>query len=275
MLNAVFTGLLLCREERADVVLVDDLLKHLNACAVSDDTHNAVLGDLAHGSDLGGHAACAEPGTLACGEVEHLGCDLVDIGDTLSVRVLAGVGIIKTVNVREDYEQIGICKDCNVGRQRVVVAESAVVHDLRCRYGVVLVDDGDYPHFEKGLDGIGNVSSCELVGDAVLGKKDLAAAVGIFGKASCISVHELALADGSDRLFLTGCGRALLEVKIADSHADSAGTYEKHFFSAVHKIGDRTAEPVYVAEVHLAVVICECRSADFDYDPFRKVDRGA
>ena len=63
--------------------------------------------------------------------------------------------------------------------------------------------------------------------------------------------------------------------EIADAYADRAGAYEKHFFAAIHKIGDRTAEPVYVAEVHFAVVICECRSADFYYDPFRKVDRSA
>ncbi len=222
MLNTLFQVFLLCCEEGSDVVLVDDLLEDLDAGAVCDDAHDAVLGDLAHGGDLCSHAACAEPGALACGEVEHLGCDLVNVGDALSVRVFAGVGIVKAVNVGEDYEQIGIGEDCYVCGQGVVVTEGAVVHDLRCGYGVVLVDDGDYSHLEQSLDGVCNVSSGELVCDAVLGEEDLAAAVGILGKASCVSVHELALADGSDSLLFTGRGRALLEVKVADADTDGA-----------------------------------------------------
>ena len=115
----------------------------------------------------------------------------------------------------------------------------------------------------------------ELVCDAVLGEEDLAAAVGILGKASCVSVHEFALADGSDCLLFTCCGGALLEVKVADADTDGAGTYKKDFLAAVHEIGDRTTEPVDISQVHFAIVVCEGRSADLDDYSFRKVNGSA
>ena len=43
---------LLCCEEGSDVILIDDLLEDLNAGTVCDHTHNAVLGNFAHGGDL-------------------------------------------------------------------------------------------------------------------------------------------------------------------------------------------------------------------------------
>lgn len=170
-------GVSACSEESSYVILVKDLLQDLRLRAVGNDAVDTVLCNLVHGGDLCDHAARSEPGTLAGSKVEHVFRDLLDIGDPDSIRVVLGVGIIQSVNIGQDYEKIGIGEAGNVSREGIVVAESTVVHDLRGGYGVVLVDDGNDAHLEKSLYCICYVGSRELVRDAVLGEKDLAAAV--------------------------------------------------------------------------------------------------
>ena len=73
-----------------------------------------------------------------------------------------------SLDVLAYYEKIGIRKHCNESRQGVVVAESAVVHDLARGNGVVFVYDRNDLLFYKSFEGVADVGFGELIRQIIL-----------------------------------------------------------------------------------------------------------
>ena len=101
------------------------------------DHHPATVGQAHLGRrQLGHHAALAIAGGRLAGHGLDLGRDLGDLGDDGGVLMVAGIGGIEAVDVRQQNQGVGADHRRHPGRQAVVVAETDFVGGDR----VVFVD---------------------------------------------------------------------------------------------------------------------------------------
>src|SRR5690606_4516707 len=143
------------------------------------------------GFDLGLHPARADPGTAGPADAyagEVVGA--VDLGDQ-GRRPGGGVGVVETVDVGEEDEQVGADQVRHQRTEPVVVPEP----DLGRGDGVVLVDHRHDPEVEQRLERTAGVAVVAAAGDVVDGEQHLTGDQAVAGQRLGVAVDEQPLAD--------------------------------------------------------------------------------
>src|SRR4029434_471448 len=91
------------------------------------------------------------------------------------------------------------------GAEFVVVSETGTAirnFQLRCRHGVVFIDDWDHTHIEKRRQGVTKIQIAVPAGKVFFCEENLRRRQPVFGKALFVKIHQTALSDSGQGLFL-------------------------------------------------------------------------
>ena len=217
---------------------------------------DAALGGIVGSLELGDHAARAAVGAGACRHVQNRFVDFCHHINFFGVLVLARIGVVEPVNVRQDDQTVS-ARDVRHDRGQHVVVAKVVALQLVGRHRVVLVDDGNNAHQEQLVNGVVDVSALGFGLDRVSGQQNLRHGMVVFAENLVIHIHQLALSDGGERLLLFDFGGALAQSGFAHADADGAGGYQHDVLAAVLQIRQHLAKRFNAAVVDLSVVIGE------------------
>ena len=97
--------------------------------------------------------------TRTAGSGAELGGDGGYLVDQLCTGVLPGIGVVKTVDVAQEHQQVGPAQPGHNGREGIVVAQNFGLAGLDLRRGdrVVLIDHGDDAQLQQRLEGVAQV----------------------------------------------------------------------------------------------------------------------
>ena len=170
--------------------------------------------------------------------------------------VLAGIAVVKTVDVGDEHQRLCIHQiGDNSGKIVVVayIASGQLVNGDR----VVFVDDGDDSHIDQSGHAVNDILSVMLVFHIIAGEKHLRCLHAVFGKNFVVEKHQLTLAHGSHCLTACRIGGSLLKSHLAYAHSQSAGGDKNDLSAAVAEVAYYAAKVVDAADIGLAVFICK------------------
>ena len=209
----------LCREVCTYLFSVKELVKDLWVGAVHYENGDVIIRDHSCGCQLSLHTARSAIGARAAGKIEYL-VYVFDSVDKFSIGVLAGIAVVKSVNVGQIYKYVRANEIGNVGGENIVTAE---LRQLVRGYGVVLVYYRDTTHLEQGVECVFSRGATNGVIYYVARHEYLRYLVTPIREEAVVYLHKLALTDGCHRLLFFKRVGAVSESGFCDTRAYCSG----------------------------------------------------
>ena len=180
-----------------------------------------------------------------------------------------GIGVEQAVDIAEEHQKIRPAESGHDGGQGVVVPQDLVVPrlDLGGGDGVVFIDDGNDPHFQQGVEGVGQVLRPDGIVHVVPRQQDLPHRAGVFGKELIVDVHDVALSHGCRCLLVAELRGPRPHLQLGHPHGNGAGGYQDHLVSHAVQIGQHPGHPLDALKVQNTGRMGQRRCAHLDDDP--------
>ncbi len=247
----------------AEFFAVEEATQNVWSASVDDHRPDAVEAGALGRLDLGRHPPRAVSRGTRPGDSFDFGGDPLHQGDQLRLRVFSRIAVEKSVDVREDDQEVGFDEVGDHGREVVIVPEADLLHHHR----VVFIDDRDDAMLQQRHQRVARVEIPPAVGEVVAGEQDLRHLPAAPQRRIAVGPDETALSDGGSGL-LEGDGPGTpLDAEIPLAGGDGSARDDHDLVTAFDDGVDVRADRLENGEVESAL-IGDDAAADLDDDPF-------
>ena len=173
--------------------------------------------------------------------------------------ILAGVGGIQAVDIRQQHQQRRPHAFGHNGSQGVVVADD----NLLGGHGVVFIDDGQGPQVQQPVQGVAEIPVALFAGHILPGNQQLGHGMVVIPEELIINVHQLTLAHGSSGLLPGDIPGALAQAQLPHPHADGPGGYQNHLMPRIFNVADHLTQGGNPADIQVPCGMGQGACTDF------------
>ena len=250
---------------RADRLAVRQPQQHVGLPAPGDHGVGAAARRALGRQDLGDHPAPPDARSRAAGHLFQLGSASGRAIDEARVRVLARIGGIQALLVRQDHQGVRLDQVRHQRAQRVVVTELDLVVDDR----IVLVDDRQHAMLQQRQQGRARVQVALAIGQVRMRQQHLRAGEALFAQLGLVHLRQAHLADGGGGLQLVQLLRPAGPAQALHAFGDRAAGDHHHLAPLAGQFRQLAAPVADGLGVHASPLVGHQAGAHLHDDPSR------